>query len=85
MVMLIKVYFDTVQDFATRSLNMSEESPIQMLRRRDLVEVEEEETEEEELRQFQLRRTWESRYCYPRLTPSPSTTPHTYPKFLFQT
>nr|XP_022293483.1 E3 ubiquitin-protein ligase rnf213-alpha-like isoform X1 [Crassostrea virginica] len=48
------------RDFATRSLNMSEESPIQMLWRRDLVEVEEEETEEEELRQFQLRRTWES-------------------------
>ncbi|XP_061169263.1 E3 ubiquitin-protein ligase RNF213-like isoform X1 [Saccostrea echinata] len=47
------------RDFATRSLNMSEESPIQMLQRMD-TEEEEEENEEDVLRQFQLRRTWES-------------------------
>ncbi|XP_061169274.1 E3 ubiquitin-protein ligase rnf213-alpha-like [Saccostrea echinata] len=45
------------RDFATRSLNMSEESPIQMLQRMD---TEEEEDEEDVLHQFQLRRTWES-------------------------
>ncbi|XP_062591685.1 E3 ubiquitin-protein ligase rnf213-alpha-like, partial [Saccostrea cucullata] len=46
------------RDFATRSLNMSEESPIQMLQRME--SEEEEENEEVVLRQFQLRRTWES-------------------------
>lgn len=51
-----------MQDFATRSLDMSEESPIQMLQRMDIEEEEEEEGNDEEvLRQFQLRRTWESR------------------------
>eukprot|EP00105_Crassostrea_gigas_P007930 XP_011422347.1 PREDICTED: E3 ubiquitin-protein ligase rnf213-alpha isoform X2 [Crassostrea gigas] len=47
------------RDFATRSLNMSEESPIQMLKRIDSAD-EEEEKDEADLRQFQLRRTWES-------------------------
>jgi hypothetical protein len=42
---------------------MSEESPIQMLQRMDVDEEEEEGGNDEEvLRQFQLRRTWESRY-----------------------
>lgn len=50
-----------MQDFATRSLDMSEESPIQMLQRMDIEEEEEEGNDEEVLRQFQLRRTWESR------------------------
>jgi len=40
---------------------MSEESPIQMLKRIDSVD-EEEENDEADLQQFQLRRTWESRY-----------------------
>ncbi|XP_056014152.1 E3 ubiquitin-protein ligase rnf213-alpha-like isoform X2 [Ostrea edulis] len=48
------------RDFATRSLDMSEESPIQMLQRMDIEEEEEEGNDEEVLRQFQLRRTWES-------------------------
>ena len=40
---------------------MSEESPIQMLKR-IISKDEEEKNEEADLQQFQLRRTWESRY-----------------------
>jgi len=48
------------QDFSTRSLKVSEESPIQMLERQI---IEDEETEEGEnvIQLYQMRRTWESR------------------------
>ena len=49
-----------IQDFSTRSLVVSEESPIQMLKRQ--VSKEEEETEDETVIQlYQMRRTWETR------------------------
>lgn len=47
------------QDFSTRSLNMSEETP----GARVIVNAdEEEENDENVLVQYQMRRTWESRY-----------------------
>ncbi|XP_062615790.1 E3 ubiquitin-protein ligase RNF213-like, partial [Saccostrea cucullata] len=55
---VVRFLIQMSRDFATRSLNMSEESPIQMLQRME--SEEEEENEEVMLRQFQLRRTWES-------------------------
>ena len=53
----LTVFF--LQDFATRSLNMSEESPVQMIERR-----EGEDEGEDTLGLYQLRRTWESRSVY---------------------
>ena len=46
-----------LQDFATRSLNMSEETPIQ----------DADQTEPDVNVQFQMRRTWESRFVFMRV------------------
>jgi hypothetical protein len=49
-----------IQDFSTRSLVVSEESPIQMLKRQ--VSKEEEETKDDTvIQKYQMRRTWETR------------------------
>ncbi|XP_021342051.1 E3 ubiquitin-protein ligase rnf213-alpha-like, partial [Mizuhopecten yessoensis] len=58
---VLKFLIQMSRDFATRSLVMSEESPIQRMQRMALVD---EETggagEENIIKQFQMRRTWES-------------------------
>ena len=56
-----KYCFDLLQDFSTRSLKVSEESPMQ----RQVMEVEDEEENEDGevvLQLYQMRRTWETRY-----------------------
>lgn len=55
----LKYFDDFYQDFATRSLKMSEESPVMTAQQDD-----EEEDDDQVLQRFQMRRTWESRYCY---------------------
>ena len=59
-VILYIYFFYSFQDFSTRSLKVSEESPIQMLERQIM---DDEETEEGEnvIQLYQMRRTWESR------------------------
>ena len=47
-----------IQDFATRSLEISEESPMDMLKRQ-LVDEDEENDDVEQL--YEMRRTWETR------------------------
>lgn len=56
---LLKYFDDFYQDFATRSLDMSEESPIMIAE-----QAHDEEDDDEVLQRFQMRRTWESRYFY---------------------
>lgn len=56
-----KYCFDLLQDFSTRSLKVSEESPMQ----RQVMEVDDEEENEDGevvLQLYQMRRTWETRY-----------------------
>ncbi|CAG2216927.1 RNF213 [Mytilus edulis] len=56
---VLKFLIQMSRDFATRSLQISEESPIDMLKRQ-LLDDEEEEEDIEEL--YEMRRKWESRH-----------------------
>ena len=52
--------FPLSQDFSTRSLNMSEESPV-MVKEMDTQDEADGQDDQADLERFQMRRTWESR------------------------
>ena len=52
------------KDFSTRSLNMSEESPV-MVNEMETQDEADGQDDQADLERFQMRRTWESRYLNP--------------------